>query len=226
MNENLLFLILILSAYFIGSIPTGVIISKLFFGFDIRKKGSGNMGSTNAFRVLGWKWGLAVQIIDMLKGVAAVLVADWLYVELDLINTTFSNRILVEIVAGTASVLGHIFSAFVSFKGGKGINTTTGMLIAIAPVEIGVTALFFILAFFSSGFVSLGSLISAITLPLVLIFRENFFGVDIPGYFTLLYFFIAISLLVFYTHRANIKRLIDGTESRFEKFWLIKFKRG
>ncbi|MES2766084.1 MAG: glycerol-3-phosphate acyltransferase, partial [Bacteroidota bacterium] len=119
-------------SYLIGSIPTAVLISKQFFGFDIRTKGSGNMGSTNAMRVLGAKWGSVVQIIDVLKGLIPVAVLPFVFFEftgnsLNLLD----NVVFVKIVAGMSAVLGHVFSVFVGFKGGKGINTAAGLLLGL-----------------------------------------------------------------------------------------------
>src|SRR5450631_3081365 len=125
--------VVVLAGYFLGSIPFGVIISKHFRGFDLRTKGSGNMGSTNAFRVLGWKLGLLVQVMDLAKGVAAVLVATYMYNGLPFHNATMFEDITVfRLIAGISAVLGHVYTCFAGFKGGKGISTAAGMLIAIA----------------------------------------------------------------------------------------------
>ena len=148
-------LLIILVAYLLGSIPSAVIISKLFFGFDIRQKGSGNMGSTNTFRVLGWKAGVAVQLLDILKGVAAVIIAEKIFNGvLPFPNATgFEDITVVKTIAGVAAVIGHIWTAFAGFRGGKGINTALGMLIGIAPVELAVAVGIFLLVVFASGYV-------------------------------------------------------------------------
>ena len=140
-------LLIILVAYLLGSIPSAVIISKLFYGFDIREKGSGNMGSTNTFRVLGWKAGLIVQILDVLKGAAAVTLAVHIFNGvLPFPNATgFEDITIVKTIAGIAAVVGHIWTAFAGFRGGKGINTALGMLIGIAPVELAVALGVFLL---------------------------------------------------------------------------------
>lgn len=221
-----LFVIAILS-YLVGSFPTAVVISKQLFGFDIRTKGSGNMGSTNAFRVLGLKWGIFVQVFDMLKGVIAVVVVAHLFDgDLPFTNRTpFEDLTVIKIIAGVCAVLGHIFSIFVGFRGGKGINTATGMLIGIAPVEVAVIVSVFIVCVFSTGFVSLASIAAAIALPTTMLVRYNLFHIEIQGYHTLIFFFIGLTLLVLYTHRTNIKRLIAGTESRFNNIWLFRPKK-
>ena len=226
MSTTLTIVVIAILSYIVGSFPTATFISRRFFGYDIREKGSGNMGSTNAFRILGWKWGLAVQLIDITKGLIAVLlVANILGKGLAFHNITyFENITLIRIMAGIFAVLGHIFSVFVNFKGGKGINTAAGMLFAIAPVDFGVCAFVFTLAVGMSGYISLGSILSAMVLPASLIIRHNIFGIEIPGYLTLVYFFIALCILIVYTHRENVKRLLKGNENRFNKLRFIKFK--
>lgn len=220
-----LILVIILS-YLIGSIPSAVIISKRFFGFDIRDKGSGNMGSTNAFRVLGWKWGIIVQVLDILKGVIAVLViADIIGKGINLGNYTwFQDSTIVQWIAGLSAVCGHIWSVFVNFRGGKGINTAAGMLVAIAPIDVSIAVLIFILAVIFSGYISLGSISAAFAFPSSLFVRYNIFHVDIPGYSILIYFAIILSFILIYAHRKNIIRLLKGTENRFTKLQLIKCK--
>ena len=217
-------LILAVVSYFLGSFPTAVLVSKKFFGFDIRQKGSGNMGSTNAFRVLGWKWGLLVQIIDILKGVLAVIVIGPLFATgVTFPNaTSFEHMTIIKIIAGVSAVLGHVFSAFVGFRGGKGINTAAGMLVAILPVDVSIALGIFILAVIFSGYISLGSIAAAFTLPGSLIVRYNLFHVNIPNYEILVTFSIFITLLVIYTHRSNIKRLLHGQENRFKSLHLIR----
>lgn len=221
-----LFLIAVLS-YLVGSFPTAVIISKRFFGFDIRERGSGNMGSTNAFRLLGWKWGLTVQIIDILKGVVAVVVvAGFIGQNISIPNATiFEDFTLIKFGAGIFAVFGHIWSLFVNFKGGKGINTAAGMLIGIAPVDVGVALGIFVLAVIFSGYISLGSILAAFALPSSMVVRYNIFGVPIEDYLLMVYFGVAIFAIVIFTHRTNILRLLKGTENRFSKLWLIKLKK-
>jgi len=219
---KMIFLMII--AYIIGSFPTGVIISKKFFGFDIRTKGSGNMGSTNIMRILGVKWGILVQVIDLLKGfIAVILLADiighhWQMFEKD----SFLNLPILEIIIGISAILGHIFSCFIGFKGGKGINTLAGVLIAVMPIELGIGISIFILTVGISGYVSLGSMIGSTMIPLVLFARYNFFNVNIKGYFTLIYFSIGMVLLVYFTHKSNIVKLIKGTENKMEQMQFIR----
>jgi glycerol-3-phosphate acyltransferase PlsY len=203
--------ILLVISYLIGSVPSGVIISRLFFGFDIRTKGSGNMGSTNVFRVLGRKWGIIVQIADILKGVLPVMIAIWLF---------GSESILYQLLAGISSVTGHIFPLFSGFKGGKGINTLAGMLIAISPNDTLPALGVFLIAFLSTGIVSLGSILAAVTITVSLLVRNYLIDNGVEGFLVLLPFFTAISVLVLITHRRNISRLLKGNENRFSLPWL------
>ncbi len=226
MNPIVAIIIIVVLSYLAGSIPSAVIISKLFYGFDIREKGSGNMGSTNAFRILGWKWGVIVQVADVLKGLFAVLVLAKLFdVNYNFGSSYFENQTIVMIIAGVSAVVGHIYSVFVGFKGGKGINTTAGMLLGIAPIEVGVALGIFIIVVMFSGYISLGSIIAALSLPSSLVFRYNIFGVNIPGYHILIYFISALALLLIFAHRKNIQRLVRGTENRFNNLHLIKLKK-
>lgn len=216
--------LLILSSYLVGSIPFALIIGKVFKGKDIRKLGSGNLGSTNAFRTLGIPYGILVQMLDIGKGLFVVMVlANLMYDHLPFSNITpFDDLTLVKIIAGVSAVLGHTFSVFAGFKGGKGINTALGMLISLSPVETSVSAGFFILILLSSGYVSLGSIIASFVFPMTMFIRENIFNVEIYGYKTLIFFSIAVSIFLIYNHRANIKRLLYGNESRFDKLWKIR----
>lgn len=223
----LLSLIIILS-YVVGSIPTGLLVGRWLAGTDIRKHGSGNIGSTNVMRTLGWKLGLLVQSGDILKGLFAVLVIARLhYGDFPFNNRTpFDDITVVQIIAGISAVLGHIFSVFLNFKGGKGINTAAGMLVGIAPIDISIALIVFALVLFSTGYVSLGSLSAATAFPSSLFIRFNVFHDDIPSYHTLIIFSIATTLLLFYAHRSNIKRLIEGSENRFSKLKLLGRKAG
>ena len=216
-------ILVVIASYLIGSIPFGIIISKVFRGFDIRTKGSGNMGSTNAFRVLGWKLGLAVQILDLAKGLGAVLLATYFYNGLPFHNATpFQDITVFRLIAGASAILGHCFTIFAGFRGGKGISTAAGMLIGVAPVEVAIVAGIFIAVVALSGYVSLGSIIAAIMFPTTMFLRENVFGVEITGYRTLIFFAIGLALFLVYTHRTNIKRLLNKRENRFNSLRLFK----
>jgi acyl phosphate:glycerol-3-phosphate acyltransferase len=224
MDPILRLIIIVVQSYLIGSIPTALIISKRFFGTDIRKLGSGNMGSTNVFRVLGWKWGLLVQVADILKGFTAVgLVAYFFDTQMPFHNyTPFEDATVVKLIAGFSAVVGHMFSVFAGFKGGKGVNTSVGLLIATAPVEVAVALGIFLLLVFASGYVSLGSIIAAVSVPSTMAFRHNILGVEIEGYQIMVHAFIALAAFVIYAHRTNIKRLLAGSENRFAKLHIFR----
>jgi glycerol-3-phosphate acyltransferase PlsY len=203
-------------SYLIGSIPTSIIVARMSRGIDIRQHGSGNAGGTNVIRVLGWKLGVFVILIDMAKGlVSTMLIARLMYGSIPFENKTpFDDFTVVQIIAGCAAIFGHVWTLFAGFRGGKGIATAAGMLIGIAPVEVAVSFGVFAIVLLASHYVSLGSLSAAVAFPLTMFFRQNVFLVEIEGYHTLIFFSIAISLLIIYTHRSNIRRLIRGTENR------------
>lgn len=207
---------IVILSYLVGSIPTSLIVSKAIKGIDIRNYGSGNAGGTNVMRVLGWKEGLFVILFDAFKGViAVVLIARLHYGNIPFENITpFDDFTLVQIIAGIAAVIGHIWTVFAGFKGGKGIATALGMLMMIITIDMLVAIGVFVLVVIISRYVSLGSLLGAISVPLTLIIRENIFNVNIPSYNTLLPFVIFLALLVIYTHRKNVVRLIEGTETK------------
>lgn len=211
---NLLFVVLL--SYLAGSIPNSIIVSKLVRGIDIREHGSGNAGGTNVFRVLGWKYGVLVILLDALKGALAVILIARLYLDRFPFNnvTPFDDFTLVQIICGVAAVIGHIWTLFAGFRGGKGIATGLGVLVMIISIDVVLAIGVFFLVVGISRYISLGSLVAAVSIPLILIIRENVFGVDIPGYHTLLPFCIALALLVMYTHRKNIDRLLKGSENK------------
>jgi acyl phosphate:glycerol-3-phosphate acyltransferase len=207
---------IIILSYLVGSIPTSIIISKLTSGIDIREHGSGNAGGSNVMRILGWKQGLLVIILDALKGAFAVVVIARLhYGGLPFQNVSpFDDFTLVQIIAGIAAVIGHIWTVFAGFRGGKGIATALGMLIMIVTVDMLVALGIFIIVVTISRYISLGSILAALSVPLTLAFRENILNDHIQSYGTLLPFVAAVSLLVVFTHRKNVIRLLNGTESK------------
>ncbi|MGQ9642395.1 MAG: glycerol-3-phosphate 1-O-acyltransferase PlsY [Ignavibacterium sp.] len=207
---------IIVLSYLVGSIPTSIIISKAVKGIDIRNYGSGNAGGTNVMRVLGWKHGVLVIILDALKGaIAVVLVARLHYGVLPFQNVSpFDDFTLVQIIAGISAVIGHIWTVFAGFRGGKGIATALGMLLMIITVDMLIAVGIFLIVVSISRYVSLGSIVSAMAVPLSMIFRENVLNTHIEGYNTLLPFVIGVSLLVIFTHRKNLVRLLNGTENK------------
>ncbi len=221
---SLLFVILL--SYLVGSIPTSIIVSRFVKGIDIRQHGSGNAGGTNVMRVLGVKAGIFVIITDMFKGlVATVFVAKLAHLDFFLnFHSPIENYVLIQILAGCSAILGHIWTIFGSFRGGKGIATAAGMLVGLAPWDLLIAISVFATVFLISRYVSLGSISAAITFPLALVFRENVLNADVPGYGTLIFFSIGIAALLIYTHRANIKRLLDGKENKITNLRIFKKK--
>lgn len=215
---NLIFVVVL--SYLVGSIPTSIILSKLLRGIDIRQHGSGNAGGTNVFRVLGWKWGVLTIILDAFKGAVAVVIVARLYLDSFPFSniTPFDDFTLVQIICGIAAVIGHIWTVFAGFRGGKGIATALGFLITLITIDMLLALAVFTLTVTLSRYISLGSMMAAVSLPIILVVRENIFGVEIPGYQTILPFVVGLVLLVLYTHRKNIDRLIKGSESKISLF--------
>ena len=197
-------LVLIIISYLIGSIPTALLVSKRFFGIDIRNYGSGNMGATNTFRVLGSRYGTIVMIIDILKGLTAVM----LYNSLPFYVSHELERTNLMLGLGTAAVLGHVFPIFANFRGGKGVATLLGMVLAIQPVIALSCIGIFVLVLFLTRYVSLSSILAALSLPICVLWIWNEHEV--------LYrvFALIVALLVIVTHQKNIGRILRGVESR------------
>lgn len=212
----LLLAIIVILSYLIGSIPNSILISKAVSGIDIRNHGSGNAGGTNVLRVLGWKYGLLVIFLDALKGAIAVVIISRLFFgPLPFENVSpFDDFTLVQIIAGMSAVIGHIWTVFAGFKGGKGIATALGMLLTLITIDMLIAVGIFALVVLISRYVSLGSIIAAISVPATLFIRENLFHVDIPGYSTLFPFIIGVTALVIFTHRKNLVRIINGNENK------------
>ncbi len=212
----LLLAVIIILSYLVGSIPTSIIVTKLARGIDIRDHGSGNAGGTNVMRVLGWKHGVFVILLDAMKGViAVVLIARLYYGPIPFHNITpFDDFTLLQIIAGIAAVIGHIWTVFAGFRGGKGIATALGMLSIILTTDILIAVGVFLVTVLIFRYVSLGSILGAISVPLTLFMRENVFHTHIESYNTLLPFVIALSLLVVYTHRKNVVRILNGNENK------------
>lgn len=198
-----------LLAYLIGSIPTAVWYGKAKFGMDVRNHGSGNAGATNTFRVFGKKAGTLVMAIDIIKGfIAASLPLFFTYFYF---NFTENQYVQIQLLYGMGAVLGHIFPLYANFKGGKGVATLLGMVFAIniwaALACVGV----FLIVFFISKYVSLGSMTAGLAFPLFLLIPKIY---QYSPSKTLIGFgFFLFAMLVF-THRKNIRRLIDGEENK------------
>jgi glycerol-3-phosphate acyltransferase PlsY len=212
--------IVVVLSYILGSLPTAVLFSKWKHGFDIRTKGSGNAGGTNVFRVLGWKSGILVMVIDLAKGFIATALIARLFWDptLPFYNRTpFDDFTIIQMICGGAAIVGHIWTVFAGFRGGKGIATGAGMLLGVTPVEFGISAAVFFIVFMAYKYVSLGSISAAVAFPATLFVRFNIFGDEIHSYKTLIIFSLGVALLLIYSHRANIRRLIEGTENRISR---------
>lgn len=199
-------MLLILFAYLIGSIPTAVWVSRSFFGIDIREYGSGNAGATNTYRVLGSKWGTIVMSIDILKGV----IATSLYILLPFYLAPQSewDRTNLMVGLGLAAVLGHIFPIWADFRGGKGVATLFGMVLAIQPMVAVCCVGVFLFVLYLTRFISLSSIFASIAFAVFILF---IFNEREPLYRA---FAIAVALLVILTHQKNITRLLKGNESK------------
>ena len=199
-----IFIGLILLSYLVGSIPTSFIVGKVMKGMDLREHGSGNLGATNAFRVLGWKGGIFVLVCDILKGALPVLILPRLAARGGL---GFLEPHNLALVIGLAAILGHIFTLFMKFKGGKGVATSMGVFLALAPKAFAITLPVCILLIVLTRYVSVGSLTGALLLPILVY-------VFYPGQLPLILFTILIGLVILIRHRTNIRRLIQGRENK------------
>ena len=217
----MIYVIGILIAYLFGSIPVGYIFGKVLKGVDIRQHGSGNVGATNVFRVVGKGSGIVVLFLDGLKGYLAVKL-----IPVFLPGTAGPDgqpSIEFLILLGAAAVAGHIWTVFLKFKGGKGVGTAAGMLIALFPIALPFCILIFVLTLITTGIVSLGSMLAATALPITLFIIEGI-NPDAQISLTLRIFALMIPVFIIFTHRSNITRMREGTENRFEKARIFKKK--
>jgi glycerol-3-phosphate acyltransferase PlsY len=196
----------LLVAYLLGSVPSAVWIGKMLYGIDVRQHGSGNAGATNVIRVLGYKAGIPVMLVDIFKGWLAVQLAVWMPVP----GLSLEIMMYIRIGMALAAVLGHVFPVYVGFKGGKGVGTIAGVGISLFPVAILLVLVVFIIVLVITHYVSLSSVLAALAFPLVVYF---IIGIRHPG-------LIGLSLLVAVfipaTHRKNLNRLLKGEERKFD----------
>ena len=192
--------LLLLAAYLIGAFPSSYVVGKLVRGIDLREHGSGNLGATNAFRVLGWKAATPVFILDILKG--------WLPT---FVFPRFDDDPRWEwaLAYGAAAIVGHVFSVYVRFKGGKGVATSAGVFLALAPVAILITTVVWGSLLWITGIVSIASIAAAATLPVAVLVLDQPRAVVALA--------IALSVFVIFKHRSNIGRLMRGEEPSFRK---------
>ncbi|MTI39232.1 glycerol-3-phosphate 1-O-acyltransferase PlsY [Fulvivirga lutimaris] len=202
-------------AYILGSIPTAVWFGKVMYGIDVREHGSGNPGATNTFRVLGKRAGTIVMLADIIKGMLATSVAV-LLLRLNLIEE--QNLVTFKLIFGVVAVFGHIFSVFLNFKGGKGVATLLGMMIAIHYEVALLCIVVFLISLIITKYVSLSSIISALAFPTFLLFVPRF-KTNEP---LLIIFGFFLFIIIVWTHNKNIKRIAVGEES---KTYLVKSKK-
>lgn len=196
-----------LLAYLMGSMPTAVWFGKSFHGIDVREHGSGNPGATNTFRVLGKRAGIIVMLGDIIKGLGATSLATLL---LDLEYIEDANLVTVKLIFGIIAVTGHIFSIFLNFKGGKGVATLLGMMIAIHYEVALLCVVVFLVTLLLSKYVSLASIIGTLAFPCMLVFVPRFKS----GEPLLIIFGFFLFIVILWTHHKNIRRMIEGEENK------------
>jgi glycerol-3-phosphate acyltransferase PlsY len=189
----------LLASYLLGAIPTSHLVSRTFANIDLRQHGSGNLGATNLYRVLGWKYAIPVALFDIAKGVIPVVV----------FAPQMSRSELYALACGVAAILGHVFSVFVHFKGGKGVATAAGVMLGMTPLALATAAVVWGLVLLLTGYVSLASIAAAAVLPLAVYMLEQ------PTSPELFWVVVLVAGGVIVLHRRNIQRLLKGTESRF-----------
>jgi glycerol-3-phosphate acyltransferase PlsY len=189
----------LLASYLLGAIPTSHLVSRLFAQIDLREHGSGNLGATNLYRVLGWRYAIPVALFDIAKGAIPVLV----------IAPRVADSELFALACGVAAILGHVFSVFVGFKGGKGVATAAGVMLGLTPLALALAAAVWVLLVLLTGYVSVASIGAAAVLPLAVFLLERPMT---PG---LLWVDAGVAAGVIFLHRRNIQRLLRGTENRF-----------
>ena len=194
----------IIISYLLGSFPSAILVGKLFYNIDVREFGSGNAGATNTFRVLGKKAGLPVLFFDVFKGFISVN----LIVFLDIIPYSMDGVFELQLTFGIAAVIGHLFPVFTGFRGGKGIATLLGILIAIHPFAAFYSSLVFVIIFFIFKFVSLASILASFSFPILIYLLSD------SSSNSLIIFSIFVPILTLITHQKNIERLIRGEESK------------
>jgi glycerol-3-phosphate acyltransferase PlsY len=210
---------IVVLSFVLGSIPGSLWAGKMMHGIDVREHGSGNAGATNTFRVLGWKAGVIATLIDVGKGfIAAGLIAKFVRIDALPQDLPFWNvNTLAQMLAGIGAVAGHMFPMFAGFRGGKGMNTAGGVLFAITPVSMAVTMIVFILVLLTTRTVSLASLTATLAFPISVGVRKYYLGIEQLDA-SLFIISIVISAGLIWAHRSNIRRLMDGTESRVRSF--------
>ena len=189
----------LIASYLLGAVPTSYLAARLFRSIDLREHGSRNLGATNLYRVLGWRYAVPVGLLDAAKGLVPVLV----------FAPRVSSSELFALVCGLVAVVGHVFSVFVGFKGGKGVATAAGVMLGLTPAALGVAVLVWAALVYLTGYVSVGSIMAAAIFPLAVYLLEP------PDQPAMLWLDIAVAAAIVWFHRGNIQRLFKGTENRF-----------
>jgi len=197
--------LLLIISYLLGAIPTSVIVGKAVRGIDVRDHGSGNAGATNTWRVLGWKAGVTVLALDAGKGAAAAVLVPLIHFG----HLPFTAPV-IAILCGLSAVIGHVFPIYVGFRGGKGVATGAGMLVAVAAIPVGIAIGVFGLFMFLFGMVSLGSILAVISVPISIVLLNLLAGAHYHP--LLLAITCALALFIIFNHRANIVRIIRRQE--------------
>jgi acyl phosphate:glycerol-3-phosphate acyltransferase len=188
----------LVASYLLGATPTAYLAGRFARGIDLREHGSKNLGATNVYRVLGWRWAIPVALIDIAKGAIPVaLFGRWA-----------AGGPWLSVAFGIAAVLGHVFSPYMHFKGGKGVATALGVFVALAPLAVLIAIPVWGGSLWLTGYVSLSSLVAAASFPL-------WVKLTAPGAVSAFWASVALAVLIVYSHRANVQRLLAGTENRF-----------
>jgi acyl phosphate:glycerol-3-phosphate acyltransferase len=189
----------LVASYLLGAIPTSYLAGRIFKGIDLREHGSRNLGATNLYRVLGWRFAVPVGLLDAAKGLIPVVV----------FAPQVSSSELFALVCGLTAVVGHAFSVFVRFKGGKGVATAAGVMLGLTPAALGVAAAVWVALVYLTGYVSVASISAAAVFPVAV------FLIDRPARAAMLWLDVAVAAGIIWLHRGNIRRLLNGTENRF-----------
>jgi glycerol-3-phosphate acyltransferase PlsY len=189
----------LIASYLLGAVPTSYLAARLFRGIDLREHGSRNLGATNLYRVLGWRYAAPVGLLDAAKGLVPVLV----------FAPRVSSSEVFAPICGLVAVVGHVFSVFVGFKGGKGVATAAGVMLGLTPVALGVAVVVWAALVYLTGYVSVGSIAAAAIFPVAVYLLEP------PDQPAMLWLDIAVAAAIVWFHRGNIQRLFKGTENRF-----------
>ena len=188
----------LVASYLLGAIPTSYLAGRLFRGIDLRTEGSKNLGATNVYRIMGWRFAIPVGIFDVAKGAVPVLI----------LGPAVSSRELFPLLCGVVAVVGHVFSVFVGFKGGKGVATSAGVVLGLAPMAVGICLFLWALIVWVSGYVSLGSVVATGVFPALV-------WLLYPARRETIWLYVLLAAVIIWMHRANIGRLRAGTENRF-----------